>query len=68
LEKGFYIINKYAMENAVQEVDQSFGCKCGGWHLSVQKLHTPILPALPKKEDPASKESKSAVQSVPETV
>lgn len=56
------------MENAVEEVDQSFGCKCGGWHLSVQKLHTPTLPALPKKEDPASKESKSAVQSVPETV
>jgi hypothetical protein len=68
LEKGFYIINKYAMENSVEEVDQSFGCKCGGWHLSVQKLRTPILPAPPKKEDPASKENTSKVQSVPETV
>jgi hypothetical protein len=68
LEKGFYIINKYAMENAVEEVDQSFGCKCGGWHLSVQKLHTPTLPAPPKKADPVSKENTSKVQSVPETV
>ena len=56
------------MENSVEEVDQSFGCKCGGWHLSVQKLRTPILPAPPKKEDPASKENTSKVQSVPETV
>jgi hypothetical protein len=68
LEKGFYIINKYAMENAVEDIDQSVGCTCGGWHLSVQKLRTPIPLVHPKKEDSLNKENTSKVQSAPEMV
>jgi hypothetical protein len=56
------------MENAVEEVDQSVGCTCGGWHLSVQKLRTPIPLVHPKKEDSLNKENTSKVQSAPEMV
>jgi hypothetical protein len=68
LEKGFYINNKYAMDNTIEEVDPSFGCTCGGWHLSVQKIRTPIPLVHSKKEDSPSKESMSEAPSAPEAV
>ena len=56
------------MDNTIEEVDSSFGCTCGGWHLSVQKLRTPIPLVHPKKEDSPSKESTSEAPSAPEAV